>query len=610
MIKHLTSCLLIAAASVGVVYGQTNSSQTFQEITIERNADPGVLITLSPPTSAITPYTVIWPATGPATTGLALVTTNNTNPYQLGWQVPVSASIELVESTNGSLRRVPALNEGGIVGVPGSYSNDFSGSRDNASQTASGDYALIGGGMNNTASGDWSLVLGGEGNTSSGNYSAVVGGQANEASGAGSGILAGFSNQNAGQNAVIGGGEDNTITAAGTAGFIGGGEDNSVSAANGFVGGGHNNSVTGANAAVGGGENNTACGEGAFVGGGSNNSACGQYAVVIGGNSNSSSGQYAFIGGGESNTSSGQSAAIGGGTSNTASGSWSVVGGGNTNANSQNYGFIGGGQNNTLSTGTHSALVGGSGNTITGTGSFIGAGQNNNIQSDYAAIPGGRNMALASGADGSFGFNSGSSNMSVSAPATAVFANADVWLANNDNTPRQLRFYEAYNTAGTFPSSANYIAFQAPTSTNSNLNNTYTLPDRIGGSGQVLRLASGATTTAGTLEWGEAMTHSAGTVNVTADDQAITAAQMDRVTFLRLSSNGTSANRTVTLANGVVGGLRLIIRCVAGAGQGIELTDGANLELNGNATLGDGDTISLIWDDTSSVWVEIDRSDN
>ena len=606
---HLVVIVLSWAVTT-VLSAQTNDVITVQTIQIERNEAPGTYVTLAPPTTAITPYTMIWPPAPPASDGLALASSGTVSPFQLQWGVAAGLTIELMDGENGALRRITPLNQGGIAGTPGAYSNDFSGSRDNPSQSATGDYALVGGGEDNTASGNYSVVLGGEDNVASGTYSLVAGGDQNTASGSGAAVLGGVQNSTAGDNASIGGGGNNTIGANGDYGFIGGGTSNMLNGEGGFIGGGEHNTATGLYTVIGGGAYNQATDTAAVVGGGSNNTASGRRSVVGGGDQNTSSGHLAFVGAGSNNTASGLAAAIGAGTSNTASGSYSLVGGGASNNNGQNYGVIGGGQSNSMSTGTHSAIIGGNGNSITGSYSFIGGGTSNSIASDNSSIPGGQGMTLASGSNGSFGWNATGNAMSVASAGVFVVANADFWLANNNSTPSKLMFYEAYNSSGTFPSGANYVAFQAPTSTNANLNNTYTLPDRIGTAGQVLTLASGATTTTATLQWANVVNQVVNTVNVTADDQGITAAQMDGMTFLRLSSNGTPGNRTVTLANGTVDGLRLVVRCVAGAGDGIELADGANLALNGGATLNDLDTVTLMWDATSTTWIELYRSNN
>ncbi len=613
MLTQKTFLRIVALFTVAIVCALTVSAQsitTFQGIRFERSAAPGTFITLLPPSTSITPYSLILPP-GKPTDGDVLIV-RGTGPYQLGWETGTLAVVEVLLSNGGGLRRIAANTQGGIAGDVGDWANDFQGSRDNPSQSASGDYSLIGGGQNNTASGNWSSVIGGYGNTASGQYATVGGGTSNVATGTGSAIVGGANNTNAGTFAIIGGGQYNTITVGGTNAFIGAGDQNTVSSLGGAIGGGKLNKVSGAYGTIGGGDNNIASDTGAFVGGGQSNTASGNRSVVLAGTSNIASGSRSFVGAGTSNTASGISSVVGAGASNVASGQYAAIIGGQSNTASGNHSFIGGGQSNTVSTATHSGIGGGQSNVVTGGWSFIGGGTTNAVNADYSVIPGGRNMTLASGATGSFGFNSGTAAMSVSSPNTFVLGNTDLWLANNDNVPRELRFYEAHIGAGAFPiGNTDYVAFKAPISTNSNRSNTYTLPDRIGLAGQALRLATGVTTTTGTFEWAETMTATVGTVNVTADGQAITAAQTDRVTFLRLDGNDVPANRTITLPNGIIDGIRLVVRCIAGvAGNGVQLADAGNLVLNGDANLLDSDTITLMWDNTSTVWVEVMRSDN
>lgn len=533
------SCILvvIALALCASSVSAQNSQVTFQEILIEREADPGVYITLSPPSTTITPFTVIWPATAPSQSGQSLVATGTgSGPFQFAWNTAGAPTLELVSTTTGAIRRSASITVGGIVGTPGYYSNDFQGARANTSQTASGQYALIGGGRNNTASGDYSVVIGGLDNTASGQFSLIGGGDGNIASGMYSGILCGHDIQNAGDYSSIGGGHGHRLSATADYSFIGGGLDHTMSGAYSFIGGGDDNQVSGDYSMIGGGTTNIASDTATVVGGGADNRAQARYATVMGGYSNRATGAYAVVGGG----------------------------------------------------------------TI------------NRTAAEYSAIPGGRNMTLTSTATGSFGFNAGSSALSVDVPNVFVVANADLWIANNDNSPRELRFYESYNTEGTFPgASTNYIAFKAPSSTSGGLNNTYTLPDQIGTAGQVLQIASGATTTAATLTWATPMTISVATIDVTADNQSIAAADMNGRTYLRLSSNGTPGNRTLTLPNGATDGWRVVIRSVAGtAGNGIEIAESTNVELNGTATLEDGDTLTLVWDESNAKWVELFRSNN
>jgi hypothetical protein len=100
-----------------------------------------------------------------------------------------------------------------------------------------------------------------------------------------------------GNYSVIGGGAINT--ASGDAATVGGGASNTASGVNATVGGGSQNIASGNYATVGGGgPGNTASGVAATVGGGSNNTASGQYATVGGGRFNTASGDYSAIPGG------------------------------------------------------------------------------------------------------------------------------------------------------------------------------------------------------------------------------------------------------------------------------------------------------------------------
>lgn len=99
------------------------------------------------------------------------------------------------------------------------------------------------------------------------------------------------------------------------------------------------------------------------------------------------------------------------------------------------------------------------------------------------------------------------------------------------------------------------------------------------------------------------------TENITADNQAVTIGNRSHVV---VSSNGTPANRTVTLSNGLQAGQLLFIM-VSGtaAANGIEIADdpaGSNTNLAGLAQLVDGAVLQLIWDGTD--WREVTRSNN
>lgn len=599
---------ITAVAVISIQNVQAQSVSTFQAIRIERPDAPGVFITLEPPTTAITPYTMRWPATAP-TAGLSL-TTNGSGPYQMLWTSAGLTTVEMVTTPNGNLRRVSSLVSGSNAD-PGLYSNDFQGSRSSSSQTASGNYSLIGGGENNTAAGNYAAILGGSTNSASGNYSIIGGGQNNTASGTGSAVLGGQQNTSSGTNAAVAGGQQNSISSTGLNGFIGGGQNNSVTGINSSVVGGQNNTASGPYSFVGGGYNNTASDTASVVGAGSNNIASGRYAGIVSGTSNTASGYYSFIGAGQSNTTSGLRSSISGGLSNTASAENASVGGGQSNTAGQLNGFVGGGQNNSVTVGSNSGIVGGSGNSITGSLSFIGGGLSNSIAGDTSTILGGKNLTLGADADNSFGFNAGSA-MTVNEAKVGVIANADLWITNTDNTARSLRLYENNSSTGNFPSSANYVAFKASGTMTSD--NVYIWPSSIGTAGQVLRIASVGTSPAtATLGWGDVMAYSTNNVTITADNTTLTSANQDGRTFLRITSDGTPANRTIVLRNGTIDGFRMIIRVLGTLGTyGIELVDGGggNLELNGDAQLLVNDTITLVWDNTNSKWIEMMRSDN
>ncbi len=130
------------------------------------------------------------------------------------------------------------------------------------------------------------------------------------------------------------------------------------------------------------------------------------------------------------------------GAANVASGISSVITGGQNNTNSGNYSVLSGGNSNSISD-ADSVISGGSGNSIT---------------DQYCAIPGGLNLTL--GNSHIFGFNAGTS-MTISTSAVSVFANTDLWLANNDNSARALKFWAPWNTSGAFPSTDKFAAIKA-----------------------------------------------------------------------------------------------------------------------------------------------------
>lgn len=401
------------------------------------------------------------------------------------------------------------------------------------------------------------------GQTATANYSIIAGGSENTNSGQNSGILSGNLNNVGSNESAIAGGVSNTITSGGFRSFIGAGASNSVSVNFSAIVGGQSNTVSG--------------GLNLFIGGGASNSVTVNHSAIGGGQSNSiTGGQFGFIGGG-----SGNSITV-------------------------NNSTVAGGLNNAVSGGQYGAILGGNGNTVTANSGVILGGESNSISGQYDAIIGGRNLTIT-GAQ-SLGFNTGAA-MTISAASTVVFGNANLWLANNNSTASELRFYEPQASSGAFPVAAtNYVAFKAG-STMAN-DNTYTLPNAVGASGQVLRIASSPapTTTSATLEWVTVTSPAVVTQAIVADNTLVTVAATTSV--LRLDGNAVPANRTITLSNGLTDGQFLIIRGVAFGANGIELQDAGNLRLSGDVQLNNTDTITLIWDTTSAVWLEVARRNN
>jgi len=280
----------------------------------------------------------------------------------------------------------------------GNYSV-IGGGRDN---TASGGGATVGGGMENTARGVVATVGGGYQNTARGDAATVGGGVNNTASGVGATVGGGGGNTASDTSATVGGGEQNTArgyaatvgggrlnTARGNDATIGGGYQNTARGSDATVGGGYQNTARGDAATVGGGEQNTARGSNATVGGGRKNTARGSNATVGGGVENTASDVAATVSGGVQNTASGDFATVGGGVQNTASGWAAIVGGGGISTASGGAATVGGGSNNTAS-GLAATVGGGSRDTASGFAATVGGGVQNTASGDFATVGGGR----------------------------------------------------------------------------------------------------------------------------------------------------------------------------------------------------------------------------
>jgi hypothetical protein len=187
----------------------------------------------------------------------------------------------------------------------GINSTDLQVSRTVATQIASGNYALLGGGQRNTVSG---------------NYAAVIAGTDN--------------------------------TASGEKAFIGAGEFNTASAPYTFIGGGSTNTASTQLAAVIAGTNNVSSGTASLVGAGINNQALQHSSVVVAGDNNIVNGINGFVGAGDTNSVQGDLAFIGAGTSNTASGTNAMIPGGVNNTVTGASGFAAGTQAKSLHNGS------------------------------------------------------------------------------------------------------------------------------------------------------------------------------------------------------------------------------------------------------------------
>ncbi|MGE3800696.1 MAG: hypothetical protein AB7H80_06715, partial [Candidatus Kapaibacterium sp.] len=303
--------------------------------------------------------------------------------------------------------------------------------------------------------------------------------------------------------AAIGGGFRDTISAGSQMATIGGGLANKIGmdVLAGTIGGGQNNVVDSAasSATIAGGSTNVLGKDADFgtIGGGLQNGVrpLAEGSTVAGGRSHliDTAAIYGTIAGGFDHTVGSHAL-------------YSTIGGGNVNLidSGSTLGVIAGGGSNSIAKVIGGGTVGGGfQNAVAGESATVAGGRGDTAAGAYSAIPGGRGLRL--NGNRSFGFHgnnsAGTLPMSVTASDVAVFGNTDLWLANNDNAASELRFYEAYSTAGAFPNTANYTALKAGTQAG---DITYTLPATNGAANQVLRIAStpAPTATTATLEWG------------------------------------------------------------------------------------------------------------
>lgn len=212
----------------------------------------------------------------------------------------------------------------------GELAVDWQMKRSQSDQVASGQYSVIGGGLNNMISGTGSMgvICGGYQNQVHGNLSSIVGGYFN--------IIDESSFQTS--HAGIGSGLRNLIS-GGNAGFVGGGYENKLNGKYSSIVGGRNNEID-----ISGMSNQGY----ALIGGGFNNMISGGHSSIVGGYNNEVKTRYALIGGGRYNT-------IQGGLCS----------------------FIGAGQENYVN-GSYSSIIGGSGNYINGNNS-VAMGRNADV---------------------------------------------------------------------------------------------------------------------------------------------------------------------------------------------------------------------------------------
>lgn len=543
-----TVVLMSLSLLLGVTSLTSQTSQnTFQEIRIERSQDPGVALTLSPPTTAITPYSIIWPDRPPES-GQELIGIG-TNPVQLNWMYNATAVMEIVNPSTYNVRRKKIGHQDtNIIGTPGFASYDFMGSRTSTTQTAAGNYSLILGGRNNRTGDTATVVAGGLSNVSEEYWSLIIGGSNNYQSGEGwrSGIMGGYGNQATGYEHTIMGGYQNNITTELWRQSIMGGYSNQTSDTRTTIICGYDNTVTGVDASLLSGWLNSVTGDESMVAGGRGN-------IVV------------------------------------------------TSTSNDRPGTVAGGQQNEVR-GSYGTILGGFDNVHSG---------------DYGTIPGGRLATLTSSADETFLFNGSNRSITVSTADAFIVTNADLWLANNSAAPRTVRFFESYGNSGTFSTTADWVELVSPQTIFNDVDNVYTLPDQISTTGSsVLAIADTPApgTSSATLAWKTVPTSSVTSFSAGSSTNTISASSLSFETFVKVTPTNTPSNRTLRLANGTINGAMIFIRIYgSSATRGVRMFDSdANLNLAGTASvdLERYDTITLVWDETSSEWIEVGRSNN
>ena len=292
----------------------------------------------------------------------------------------------------------------------GANSVDWQTIRSAATQVASGQYSVIGGGYGQTASNFESAVFSGQLNSVTSLAGCILGGQANLVSGSNSSIVGGSSNTTAGYYNFVGGGFTNSGTASAA-----------VTTQSGTMNGTTAVTLSGSNASIKVGQyiTGTSIASDTYVAAisgtaltlskvasGSSTSTLSFYTphgVVVGGGNNQATGSYSFIGGGgdagtaaNRNVASGDWSTVAGGWKNVASGYGAVISGGGLFGVGQGGGNTANGAGSTISGGSNhtasgflSTVAGGYANNATQNGSVVTGGWSNTATSAYGTVNGG-----------------------------------------------------------------------------------------------------------------------------------------------------------------------------------------------------------------------------
>ena len=94
--------------------------------------------------------------------------------------------------------------------------------------------------------------------------------------------------------------------------------------------------------------------------------------------------------------------------------------------------------------------------------------------------------------------------------------------------------------------------------------------------------------------------------SVTADNTTVT---VGNNSYLRISADGTPANRTIILSSGLEGGQILVIHCTAAGSNGIEMLKSQAVHaIASDYSMNTNDNITLIWDAVAGCWLELSRT--